>query len=167
LAPSQVRCRATLLPEPSVHSRQSRRASTPPAASIDRYPERVTGSVRGLHHVSSPFPDGGQHLIRRFYGELLGLPEIEVPGTLDRRLVWFAAGEGLELHFFPGSGDLDSGRHLCLEAADLGAVRDSLSQGGFAPYEATPIPNRPRFFCRDPAGNLVEFTAIEGDYRER
>ena len=124
--------------------------------------------MRALHHVSSPFADGEQHLIRRFYGELLGLREIDVPRTLDhRRLIWFAAGEGLELHFFPGPGDPDSGRHLCLDVADLAAVRDSLSRAGFAPYDATPIPNRPRFFCRDPAGNLVEFTAIEGDYRGR
>ena len=35
---------------------------------------------------------------------------------------------------------------------------------GLEPYDDTPIPNRPRFFCRDPAGNLVEFTHIEGPY---
>lgn len=28
------------------------------------------------------------------------------------------------------------------------------------------IPHRPRFFCHDPAGNRLEFTAIEGDYGE-
>jgi hypothetical protein len=32
--------------------------------------------------------------------------------------------------------------------------------------DQTAIPNRPRFFCRDPFGNLIEFTTILGDYRE-
>jgi hypothetical protein len=28
----------------------------------------------------------------------------------------------------------------------------------------TPIPGRPRFFVRDPFGNLLEITTLEGDY---
>jgi len=31
--------------------------------------------------------------------------------------------------------------------------------------EPTPIPNRPRFLCADPFGNLVELTTIVGHYR--
>jgi hypothetical protein len=33
---------------------------------------------------------------------------------------------------------------------------------GIETTDRTPIPNRPRFFCRDPFGNL---TTIMGDYR--
>jgi hypothetical protein len=36
-----------------------------------------------LQHVSTPFPAGRQADVRRFYGEVLGLPEVEVPRTLD------------------------------------------------------------------------------------
>ena len=121
--------------------------------------------VRGLQHVSSPFGSGGQAALRAFYGELLGLSELATPSSLGRiELVWFAAGEGLELHFFPGDGDLAAARHFCLDVDDLDETRHRLIAAGHEPYDDTPIPNRPRFFCRDTAGNLVEFTSIEGPY---
>jgi len=121
--------------------------------------------LRGLQHVSSPFPDGRQDDVRRFYRELLGLREIAVPRTLvEGRLVWFSGGQGLELHFFPGVTDGASLRHFCLDVEDLEDTRRRLTEAGREPFDDTPIPNRPRFFCRDPFGNLIEFTSIEGDY---
>ena len=104
--------------------------------------------------------------MRKFYGEVLGLREKPVPATLaEMSLVWFSAGEGLELHFFPGPPEVKSERHFCFDVDDLEETRRGLQEAGLAPYDAQPIPNRPRFFCRDPAGNLIEFTRIEGDYR--
>ena len=121
--------------------------------------------LRRLQHVSSPFPDGGQAALRAFYGELLGLREIPTPSTLAHlELVWFSAGDGVELHFFRGTVDASAARHFCLDIEDLDETRRRLRDAGREPYDDTPIPNRPRFFCRDPAGNLVEFTSIEGSY---
>jgi catechol 2,3-dioxygenase-like lactoylglutathione lyase family enzyme len=123
--------------------------------------------IRGLQHVSSPLPDGQQDAIRRFYGDVLGLRQIEVPRTLgNMRLVWFSAGDDLELHFFPGQTDPGSARHFCLDVEDLDAFRARLTEAGYEPYDDIPIPNRPRFFCRDPVANLIEFTSIQGDYRQ-
>ena len=103
--------------------------------------------------------------MRRFYGGVLGLEERPTPSTLaGTTLLWFSAGEGLELHFFPGVPDPKAGRHFCLDIEDLEETRRRLQEAGLEPYDDTPIPNRPRFFCRDPVGNLVEFTSIEGDY---
>ena len=122
-------------------------------------------NLRGLQHVSSPVPAGRLDAVRRFYGEVLGLAEVPVPSTLDAsRLVWYSAGPGLELHFFAGDGALGSARHFCLDVDDLEDVRRRLRDAGSEPYDDTPIPNRPRFFCRDPFDNLIEFTSIEGDY---
>jgi catechol 2,3-dioxygenase-like lactoylglutathione lyase family enzyme len=103
--------------------------------------------------------------VRAFYGALLGLKEIPVPHTLkDLGLVWFAAGaDALELHFFPGIPAPDDPRHLCLEVEDLETTRRQLQTAGYAPYDDIPIPLRPRFFCRDPFGNLIEFTTLMGD----
>lgn len=121
--------------------------------------------VRGLQHVSSPFPIGGQAALRAFYGKGLGLRELSTPAALSHlELVWFGAGDGLELHFFRGETDPAAARHFCLEVEDLHEIRQRLHDAGHKPYDDTPIPNRPRFFCRDPAGNLVEFTRIEGPY---
>jgi len=119
-----------------------------------------------LQHVSSPFPAGRQDEVRAFYGRLLGLREIRVPDSLERgRLVWFSAGTGpLELHFFEGTPDPAHARHLALAVEDLDGTRSRLAAGGYAPYDATPIRNRPRFFCRDPFGNLLEFTTILGPH---
>ena len=120
-----------------------------------------------LQHVSTPFPAGRQADVRRFYGEVLGLSEVEVPRTLDAgRLVWYSSGDGMELHFFSGELAPGSARHFCLDVDDLAATRGRLAEAGFEPYHDTPIPNRPRFFCRDPFDNLVEFTSIQGDYRK-
>ena len=120
-----------------------------------------------LQHVSSPFPEGRQADVRRFYGEVLGLVEIEVPRTLNAaRLIWYSSGDGLELHFFSGETSPGSARHFALDVEDLDRTRRRLTEAGFEPYDETPIPNRPRFFCRDPFDNLVELTSIQGDYRE-
>jgi catechol 2,3-dioxygenase-like lactoylglutathione lyase family enzyme len=118
--------------------------------------------LRRLQHVSSPFAGGAQKAVRAFYGELLGLVEIPTPSTLAHlELVWFSVGDGVELHFFKGEPDPGAARHFCLDIADLDETRRRLGDAGYEPYDDTPIPNRPRFFCRDPAGNLVEFTSVE------
>jgi catechol 2,3-dioxygenase-like lactoylglutathione lyase family enzyme len=123
--------------------------------------------LRSLQHVSSPYPEGATSSVRKFYGEVLGLRELPPPSTLaDMNLLWFSAGGGLELHFFPGPPDLESRRHFCIDIEDLEETRRRLEAAGLEPFDDTPIPNRPRFFCRDPVGNLVEFTRIEGDYRK-
>ena len=123
--------------------------------------------LRGLQHVSCPYPEGQQDAVRGFYGDTLGLREVPVPRTLDaQRLVWYSAGDGLELHFFIERTDPATRRHFCLDVDDLDEVRRRLAAAGNEPYDDTPIPNRPRFFCRDPFGNLIEFTSIQGDYQD-
>jgi catechol 2,3-dioxygenase-like lactoylglutathione lyase family enzyme len=118
--------------------------------------------LRRLQHVSSPFTDGNQGALRAFYGDLLGLAEISTPSTLGNLdLVWFSAGDGMELHFFRGTPDPSAMRHFCLDIEDLEETRRRLKEAGHEPYDDTPIPNRPRFFCRDPAGNLLELTSIQ------
>jgi catechol 2,3-dioxygenase-like lactoylglutathione lyase family enzyme len=128
---------------------------------------RVT--VHRLQHVSTPYPRGRQDDVRAFYSGVLGLVEKPVPDSLvHMELVWFEAGAAqVELHFLPDpvQPDATAQRHFCLEVDDVEAWRRRLEAKGVATSEDVPIPNRPRFFCRDPFGNLIEFTTIEGDYR--
>ena len=122
-----------------------------------------------LQHTAVIIAQGGQDAARAFYGDLLGLEEKDPPTSLAHlHVVWFAVGEGeMELHCSPnGPLPVDNEQnHFCLVVDDLDAYRKRLTEAGVAITEADPIPYRPRFFCRDPFGNLVELTAIEGDYR--
>ena len=122
---------------------------------------------RRLQHVSLAYTPGAQDKVRAFYGAGVGLREIAAPATLEAQsVVWFAAGaDELEMNFFPGTVEAEHRGHVCLEVDDVDAARRQLEAGGFKPYDATMIPNRPRFFCRDPFGNLLEFTTIRGAFR--
>lgn len=115
-----------------------------------------------IQHVSIPRPSGSHELARSFYGELLGLEEAPVPASIEHLdLVWFRLGD-TELHLFAESTNDDrSGRHFCIEVDELDGLRQRLEAAGYQPRSAIEIPGRPRFFCRDPFGNDIEFTRIE------
>lgn len=117
-----------------------------------------------IQHVSIPRPPGSHEQARGFYGALLGLEEIPVPESIrDLDLIWYRLGD-TELHLFAEAPVADSsGRHFCIEVQQLEEVRQRLRAAGYEPWNPTRIPGRPRFFCRDPFGNTIEFTTIVGD----
>ncbi|GIK64531.1 MAG: hypothetical protein BroJett018_23250 [Chloroflexota bacterium] len=120
-----------------------------------------------LQHVSIPRPPGSENLTRAFYGEILGLEEIPVPSTIRQfDLIWFALGPETELHVFAEEAFSDqSGRHFCLVVEDLNGLKHKLVEAGIETWEPATIQGRPRFFCRDPFRNIIEFTTIEADYK--
>lgn len=125
--------------------------------------------ARQIQHVSIPRPPGLESAARArgFYGELLGLEEAPVPRSIQHLdLVWFRLGS-TELHLFAEEPVKDlSGRHYCFVVEDVKAAWDKLVEAGYAPWDTIAIPGRPRFFCRDPFNNTIEFTTIEGNYVE-
>lgn len=121
--------------------------------------------VIGLNHVNITFPDGRLREALAFYRDLLGLVEAPRPRGAERSgaWLWIDREAGLELHL-SGAGKADgwpvrSGRHIGLLVADLGATRTRLAEAGFEIEAARPLPNRERFFVRDPFGNRVELLA--------
>ena len=118
-----------------------------------------------IQHVSIPRPPGSDEKTRAFYGDLLGLEEISVPESIQYLdLIWYRLGN-LELHLFAEEPiDDSSGRHFCIEVENQAEVRAKLVEAGYNPSDTDPIPGRPRFFCRAPFNNRIEFTTIEGDY---
>ncbi|WP_165422805.1 VOC family protein [Ktedonosporobacter rubrisoli] len=121
-----------------------------------------------LQHVSLLIPPGCQEAVRTFYGHLLGLEEKEPPASLAQfQLVWFVVGQGeLELHFVPDiERPQENDQHICLAVDDLENYRRRLEEAHVLIIEGEAIPFRPRFFCRDPFGNLLELTTLQGDYR--
>lgn len=119
-----------------------------------------------IQHVSVPRPPGSDDAARRFYGEILGLEEITPPASLrDLNVIWYRLGN-TELHILTEEpqGQDHSGRHFCVAVDDVEALHERLEAAGIAVVGTTPIPGRPRYFIRDPFGNLIEITTIESDY---
>ena len=110
-------------------------------------------------------PPGCEAEARRFYGDLLGLEELEKPSLLDARGgVWFRAGSeqlhvGVADPFVPATKAHPALRVGSVEA--LEHLAEALRKHGCAVSWADPdeIPGATRFFVRDPFGNRLELLA--------
>lgn len=127
---------------------------------------RGAQTVLRLQHVALPFPGTAASIsdARRFYGEVLRLPELPVPSGLADGVMWFATGDQ-EIHLYAEPSGVaaneESTRHPCFEVADVTAVREHLAGQGVDTIDGVPnLPGRPRFFVRDPFGNALEFVEL-------
>lgn len=128
--------------------------------------------VETLHHVSICVTDIER--ARRFYGETLGLPEIERP-PFDFPGAWYALGDRqlhLIVHKAPrtlrGTTGIDSGDgHLALRVQSYARTRAFLEAQGIPmvdrPRNKTPWP---QIYITDPDGNVIEFNAATVDVPE-
>lgn len=139
-----------------------------------REESRVAGSVRsgngrrsilGLHHAQITVPGEAVEEARRFYCELLGLPEVPKPESLrGRGGFWFGAGDR-DVHVGIEEG-VDRHRtkaHLAYQVEGLEEWRDLLQSNGIEIPDSVPIPGYDRFEFRDPFGNRVEFIQAQPD----
>ena len=108
-------------------------------------------------------PPGCEPEARRFYGGLLGLPEVEKPPALVAGGgVWFAVG-AQELHVgvaedFAPARKAHPGLRVGSDAA-LDAGAGALTGAGAAVEWDDRIEGRRRFFTSDPWGNRLELLA--------
>jgi len=123
-----------------------------------------------LQHVQLSIPAGRAGDARRFYGEILGLVEVPRPQSLSdagRAGIWYAIGDGQELHLFLNPNGVDdaarSSRHLAFIVDNLDGLRARIAGAGLDLEDAIPIAGRARFFARDPGGNRIEFPAFTAD----
>jgi|SRR5947209_13308997 len=122
-----------------------------------------------VQHVSVPRPPGSDahEQAIAFYSGILGLESIPKPRTLDSiEVTWFRHGDQ-EIHVYAlGAGEATShnSAHFCITVDDLDGARRELEGAGYSCEDPVAIPYRPRFFTRDPFGNQIEVTKIEGDY---
>jgi catechol 2,3-dioxygenase-like lactoylglutathione lyase family enzyme len=123
-----------------------------------------------LQHVSLPFDGTDDDLAeaRRFYGEVLGLRELDRPPVLPNAGLWYAVGDQ-ELHLFadPSGTTVNSlsRRHPCFQVDDVDTLRLRLTAAGVPTRDHDgEIPGRPRFFAIDPFDNTLEFVTFEADH---
>jgi catechol 2,3-dioxygenase-like lactoylglutathione lyase family enzyme len=116
-------------------------------------------TLTGIDHVQLAAPPGCEADARRFYGELLGLEEVEKPEPLRARGgVWFRIGPqqlhiGVEDAFRPARK-----AHPALTADDLNALAARLAQAGVPVSWDDALPGTRRFYTEDPWGNRLEVT---------
>ena len=120
-------------------------------------------SVVGLDHVQVAAPAGCEVAARRYYGDLLGLVEVEKPEPLRARGgVWFQLGDqqlhvGVEEAFAPALK-----AHPAIRIADrssLDALAERLSAAGFPVIWDEALADARRFYSEDPWGNRIELLA--------
>jgi catechol 2,3-dioxygenase-like lactoylglutathione lyase family enzyme len=115
--------------------------------------------IAGLDHVLVAAPPGCEPEARRFYGGLLGLPEIPKPESLQRHGAWFAAG-AQQLHVGAYEDFAPAKRaHPAFSVIDEPGLRElaaRLEAAGAAVRWDDRLAGIPRFYTDDPWGNRVE-----------
>ena len=123
----------------------------------------MKGPIDACHHVAIVVRDATA--AREFYGELLGLEELERPADVAGRFAgaWYRIG-GIELHVFeqpdyrPPAAAI--GPHIALHTADFDGAIARLEARGcafvFGPGRGDD--GVARAILRDPTGNVVEIT---------
>jgi catechol 2,3-dioxygenase-like lactoylglutathione lyase family enzyme len=115
-----------------------------------------------LHHVQLAMPAGKEDAARAFYGDVLGLREVEKPSELARRGgAWFRGGDlevhlGVEEPFAPARK-----AHPGIRVADLDAVQQRFAAAGIEVRPDGLFPGYRRFYADDCFGNRLEFLQLE------
>ena len=111
-----------------------------------------------LDHIQLAMPEGQEEDARRFYGEVLGLEELEKPDLLKSKGgVWFRLGAhqlhlGVETPFSPARK-----AHPAFRVEDLDGLAKKLEDAEFSLTWDDRIPGVRRFHTHDVFGNRLEF----------
>ena len=113
--------------------------------------------LRSIDHVQLAAPVGCEAAARRFFGELLGLEELEKPEPLrSRGGVWFRLGAqqlhvGVEADFAPARK-----AHPAFAVSGYDELQARLRAAGVEVAEDGSLPGLRRCYVDDPWGNRVE-----------
>ena len=115
--------------------------------------------VSRLAHVNVTVPLAFEDAAKHFYGVVMGLPEVpKPPGSKGRGGAWYQLGP-VQLHLSreDPAPDNSSKRHVCYSVQDLNEAEKHFREAGVEIIpDSLPIPGSPRFYVRDPGGNLIE-----------
>ena len=113
--------------------------------------------IEALNHVQLAMPKGQEDAARRFYQDLLGIPEVPKPPALAARGgCWFERGElrvhlGVEADFRPARK-----AHPAFTVRNLAGLVQQLQDAGIAVDRDEPLPGHDRYYVSDPFGNRIE-----------
>jgi catechol 2,3-dioxygenase-like lactoylglutathione lyase family enzyme len=116
--------------------------------------------LNGIDHVQLAAPAGCEDAARRFFGELLGLEEVEKPEQLRARGgVWFRVGDqqlhiGVEPEFAPARK-----AHPAFAVARYDELQGRLRAAAVEISEDDRVPGVRRCYIVDPWLNRIELVA--------
>ena len=115
-----------------------------------------------LHHAQITIPRGSESVARDFYGQVLGLREIDKPESFRRNGgLWFQVGESqVHLGIQDGVDRHQLRSHLAFQVEDFCAQREKLNALGVEILEGIGLNSCARFEFRDPFGNRLELIDI-------
>ena len=118
--------------------------------------------LRAIDHVQLAIPRGGEAEARKFYEELLGIPEVPKPAELAARGGCWFEQKGLKVHL----GVEDEFRparkaHPAFIVDDLRTLAAKLRQAGCQVSEGESLSGNLRHFVDDPFGNRIELIEPE------
>ena len=119
----------------------------------------MTTSSVSLQHVNVRVHPDVENDAKHFYGTLFGLEEIPKPQELRANGgAWYQLGSAqLHLSRDAAADNHGSKRHVCFHVSNLDQIREHLASAGVEIIpDDEPIPGSPRFYVRDPGGNLIE-----------
>lgn len=116
--------------------------------------------ITELSHVNVTVPQSLEESTKHFYGVVMGLREVPKPAeSKGRGGAWYQLG-AVQLHLSREDPAIDnhaSKRHICYSVQNLvEAEQHFLDSGVVVIPDSLPIPGSPRFYVRDPGGNLIE-----------
>ena len=111
----------------------------------------------GLHHVQLAMPPGEEEAAVRFYGDVLGLTQVDRPPELaPRGGVWFRE-PGLEVHLGVEAQFTPAHKaHPAFLVRDLATLRERIETAGYRVTDDVPLQGYNRCHVRDPFGNRLE-----------
>ena len=119
-------------------------------------------AVEGLDHVQLAAPPGCEADARRFFGDLVGLEELEKPEPLRARGgAWFRVG-AQQLHVGvaePFAPARKAHPALRVRPDALDDLAERLTAAGVEVRWDDALPGARRFYANDPWGNRLEFVA--------
>jgi catechol 2,3-dioxygenase-like lactoylglutathione lyase family enzyme len=113
---------------------------------------------RRIDHIQLAMPAGQEDKARHFFSELLEMPEIEKPGILAARGgCWFQA-KGVIIHLGVDRDFKPAAKaHPAFCVSDVDGLAERLSAAGCVVEWDDALPNRRRFYTKDPFENRMEF----------
>ncbi len=113
--------------------------------------------IKRIDHIQLSIPAGGEEVARKFYGEALGLEEIEKPEPLKPRGgLWYKIADA-QLHLGVEDSRNKTRSHPAFEVDELEKIKAYFQENGVEVREEIPTPGVARFSFFDPFGNRIEF----------